>query len=179
MRSFTIDNKTGFFSSGTLLIFDEEKNPFYYHNNCAGKINFNLPAGKYFTDSKFFEQLPEPVEYEKFSLPYTGSFPLTEKVKVGRNVNKATIYVNNKAMFFDKSIINHWYKPTVVFVICHETGHNFFTDENMCDDYANNCMFDLGFNPSQIEVGRNFLLKENLPRCHHFQKQKENKNYRK
>lgn len=162
-----------------ISIYDDLKNIFFYHPNKENSIQFNLPVGIFYTKNKIKRSLFQP--YEKFD-----NLPLSDAVSnfrpvVKKNPNKATINNVSKTITVDPSISEHIYKPCSAFIAAHEIGHLhyggnkydtygnlIFNAEKACDDYAINYMLSHGWNPSQIKILKQLILKdEDRKHCIH------------
>ena len=157
------------------MILDEKKNPFYWHTNKERDITFNLPPGEYYTKDPI-EKLPtfRPYGNEKYpSFRFTNFLSLL-KIVPYKNKNKASISLERKLIIVDPKFYYHKYKPLKTFTLCHECFHYFFHSktkqqkenrfihqyiEKQCDRAARDFMLANGWNPTQVSLAINLLLK--------------------
>lgn len=147
---FSINTKTGFFSTDKVNIWKNGK-PFYqYEKN--GKIKFNLPAGNYFSYGEI-HQLNRPVEYsfKRTRKREKHHFEAPEKVIVvfRHNPNKASIFLNEGIIILDLNF-KEMPEEVLTYILYHEIGHYFYQTEHFCDEYAQERMLNEGWNKSQI-----------------------------
>lgn len=153
--------KTGFFSTDRKIrIFDSEGSPFYFIDCFNENIKFNLPKGKYFSNNNL--KNIDPVVFKKINLPKkekNKKIPDSVNILVGKNQNKASIFVDLNGIILDKAESK---KPKVLvnFILAHELGHYFYYQEKLADQFAYNLLLDYGMNPSQI-LTANFLTLSN------------------
>lgn len=167
----SISNKTGFESiSNPVLIFDESGDIFYNYSPKGGR--FNLPAGRYFTNS-IVKVLPQPLKYKLPQKPKPDRFlkPKNLKLSVKNNPNTATVYLKKSVIVIDAKKWNSLRKPEKDFILYHEIGHFFYISEKAADIFAVRQMLKAGYNPSQcfaapMEALRNSGSK--VLRCTHI-----------
>ena len=171
---FSINKPATFYTVHRVMILDDKKNPFYWHENNEQQINFNLPPGGYFTETPIKKlQTFHPYGVEKYP-KFTGtSFLRHLRVFPQPNPNKASISLKKRLILADPKFYYHKYKPLKVFTLCHECFHYFFHSKNIkekrnrfihqhiekqCDESAKNFMLAKGYNPSQISLAVKMLL---------------------
>ena len=157
MREIHVHKKCGFrcIDKQPVRIYESKRGKiFYFHTgNPKGEFYFNLPKGKYFSANQL-EVLknPIPVNLPKLPAPEKNN-TLPKKVKVYflENPHKASIITANNEIKVDPKILNLTL-PTIVFIMFHELGHYFYSDEKKCDLFAAVQMIKRGFNPSQCGI---------------------------
>lgn len=155
-----------------LVIRDNKKIPFYFHPNKERYITFNLPKGKFYTNN-IITELPEFKPYGVY-VPFNlqGIKPTEFEFNVGKNEHIATITPFKKEILLDKWLQKIKYKPAIIFLGCHEFFHLknkgsiyngttlVYDAEQACDNDAENFMCSkLGYNPTQITIAKQILLK--------------------
>lgn len=187
MFFFQVHRPTTFFTDRkNLMILDNKGNPFYWHTNKEHHLTFNLPIGKYYTEAPF-KELPtfQPYGKEKYpSFKFTNFLRLLSVVP-HKNKNKASISLERHLIIVDPKFYYHSYKPLKVFTLKHEVYHKFFHAKNdyernnpfihqyiekQCDRAARNWMLANGYNPTQVSLAINLLLrgkdrKETMRKC--------------
>lgn len=155
------ERPSSFFVSGPVKIRDEKKNFFYFHPNPKGKLLFNLPKGRFYTDVPLTRETFKP--YPTFVLPLPDHYFGHEGMKVylGTNPCKATITPKERVIKVDEKLSTVEYRPAKVFFMGHEYGHLRFIDENICDLFACNFMLLNGYNPTQIKTSYEMLFSKN------------------
>lgn len=164
-REIIVHKKCGFrcVDREPVLIYETKRNKiFYLHTgNQNGNFYFNLPKGKFYTFNKI-EVLknPIPVNLPKLPAPEKNN-TLPKKVKVYflENPHKASIITSINEIKVDPKILNLTL-PTIVFIMFHELGHYFYSDEKKCDLFAAVQMMKRGFNPSQCGIAIDNALSE-------------------
>jgi len=144
---------------------------FYMHPNDRKSILFNLPMGVFYTENNLLKQ-KEFQPYEKFRGWNLKFNPKEFTTVLKPNKNKATINTFFKTITVDPSIPKYNYAPLLDFVIGHELGHlevggNKYDDnknlifdaEKACDEISRNYMLSHGWNPSQIKLAAELLLR--------------------
>lgn len=164
------DNPSTFLSqSAPVRILDEKKNLFYFHPNKEKYCTFNLPSGKYFTKERVYRDA-KFVPYENQFQPFLCN-PAEFQILVCKNKNKLTIFPYQKKIFVDEEIVKIPYKPLLVFALGHEFSHTLPEGKdlvctgnkfNFCDLNSAYYMLNSGYNPSQIKICSNLLLKQNF-----------------
>ncbi len=175
MFSLTVTKPSTFFTSWPdLVVLDNEKNPFYWHDNTEGHINFNLPRGRYSVNvpvQKRARFRPYPHKpYPRF----TGTFLKDVQVFPHKNPNKASISLEKRFIMADPKFYYNEYKPLKTFTLCHEVFHKFFHAKNhrersnrfireyierQCDRAARDFMLANGWNPIQVRLACAMLLR--------------------
>ncbi len=158
------------------MVYDEKKNPFYWHTNRERSITFNLPKGKYYTENKLTKKskfLPYGNEKPP-KFPAKSSFIKDLKIYRRPNPNKASISLERRIIVVDPKYWDSSYKPLQVFVLRHEIYHYFFHCkshaerenrfihqhyEKECDNAAKAWMLQNGYNPTQVSLAIKMLLK--------------------
>lgn len=165
------------------MVLDSLNNPFYWHDNEARSITFNLPPGGYHCNV--------PLEKKRHFMPY-GHKPYPKlnkaflrKVQVFplKNPNKASISLERSIIFADPKFYYNKYKPLKTFTLCHEVFHSVFHSktrkekdnpyihefiEMQCDTAAKNFMLANGWNPLQVRIAVKLLLRsKNRNNCIH------------
>lgn len=171
MRLNNTTPATFFSRDNNVLIRDVENNMFYQHPNERNCITFNLPVGVFYTDNELLEQ-PDFIPYEKFKSVDFKFNPKEFSITVKQNPNKATINTFFKTIVVDPSILEFNYAPLLTFLLGHEMAHLIvggntydknsvllFDAEKACDDISRNYMLSHGFNPSQIKIASELLLR--------------------
>lgn len=157
------------------MIYDEKKNPFYWHTNKERSITFNLPVGKYYTENNLTKQKKfVPYGHEKYPIFRNTTFLRDLKIYSRPNPNKASISLERRIIVVDPKYFNSKYKPLKTFTLCHEVFHFFFHCESAeqkqnrlihqhyekeCDNAAKAWMLANGWNPTQISLAIKMLLK--------------------
>ncbi len=162
--------KTIFSQDTPVMVKDSNNNMFYYHPNTRGSILFNLPKGTFYTTNKLIEQPFNP--YEKFEPKNLKFRPSDFTTVLKPNPNKATINTFFKTITVDPNLMKLNYQPVVDFCIGHELGHLevggntydndgkiIFDAEKECDRIATNYMLSHGWNPTQINIAKELLLR--------------------
>ncbi|MGZ4038656.1 MAG: hypothetical protein ACXVPQ_12565 [Bacteroidia bacterium] len=175
MFSFTVHRPSTFFSdSPNVMILDDHKFPFYFHDNKERHINFNLPSGKYYSRVPI-KKMPKFVPYNHGRYPrFTDDFLNRVQVYPHPNPNKASISLKRAFILADPKFYYHDYKPLKTFTLCHEVFHRFFHCkhdwqrqnrfihqfyEKQCDNAAKNWMLAHGWNPTQVSLAAKLLLR--------------------
>lgn len=147
----SIKSKSGFISlEPDVLIFDENKKPFYFRKNVKGV--FNLPSGIYYTNNTLKKTKPNKYKVRKL--------PSRERIRPKRklsfsfedNPNKCQINTHTGEIFIDPVFWNSLNRCERNAVMFHELGHFLYSTEIYCDLYATREMIKKGFNPSQIAI---------------------------
>ena len=157
------------------MIYDEKKNPFYWHTNAERSITFNLPVGKYYTENNLTKKNKfVPYGHEKYPIFSNTTFLRDLKIYCRPNPNKASISLERRIIVVDPKYFNSTYKPLKTFTLCHEVFHFFFHCESAeqkqnrfihqhyekeCDNAAKAWMLANGWNPTQISLAIKMLLK--------------------
>lgn len=172
MKYLRLENKSGFKNTGNapIVILDEFHRPFYDSTILDTRVDeFNLPAGEYYVLSGRFQQMAAPKEYKLSPLPRIQRKmhdPENFKINYLDNPHTASIYWDDNTIILDKSL-RSLTMPELVYILYHEYGHRFYTNEEACDTYAMNRMLREGYNPEQIgESILNTLSDNNLHRKH-------------
>jgi len=164
------------------MILDDKGNPFYWHTNKEHSITFNLPKGKYSTENKIKKKLLfKPYGHEKYPKFRNTTFLKDLKIYCRPNPNKASISLQQRVIVVDPKYFNNKYKPLKTFTLCHEVFHFFFHSQSIeekqnkfihehyemqCDNAAKAWMLAHGWNPTQISLAIQMLLKgENRKSC--------------
>jgi hypothetical protein len=159
------------------MIYDEDKQPFYWHTNRERSITFNLPIGKYYTPNDLTRKLKfVPYGNEKYPLFKGKAKTWLKRLKIYsyKNPNKASISLDKGVIIVDPQYYYNKYKPCRVFTLKHEVYHYFFHCQTMaqkenrfihqhyekeCDNAAKAWMLANGYNPTQISLAIKLLLK--------------------
>jgi hypothetical protein len=158
-----------------LMIYDNLGNPFYWHTNTTRSITFNLPKGNYSTDNHIRKKLKFiPYGHEKYPIFTNTTFLKNLKIYCRPNPNKASISLERGVIVVDPKYYKSKYKPLKTFTLCHEVFHYFFHCKNnrerqnrlihqhyekACDNAAKAWMLANGWNPTQISLAIQMLLK--------------------
>lgn len=154
-------HKSGFVAlSGAVKILDDKLRPFYYFD-FSGKSNksFNLPEGVFYVMEGEIKRLEKPLTYKIKKLPihsYLGrKSPKNFKLIVAPNPNKASIDFAKGVITIDPV---YKYKPRLIldYILAHEFGHRFYSEQHYADHYAKYLMLKEGYNPSQIAFAIHF-----------------------
>ncbi len=156
---------SSFYSSDTdISILDMYKNPFYAASNFRKNITFNLPVGVFYTNNVLKRVAFKP--YEDFKYPSLNYSPKDFKIVIAKNPNKLTINTLSKTIKVDPLIAENKFLPLLTFSIGHELGHlkyggstPSFDAEKACDDFSRNYMLSHGWNPTQINLAAQMLLR--------------------
>ena len=158
MRKIKLRKVTGFRVKDVnkpIVIRDKRGVLFYDTSPLIPKVKrFNLPAGiELYVDSGSFVPMNKPYKYRLSKLPkiqrHKQSNPSNFKIEFGYNPHKATVYWDQKKIFFDDSF-KEKPLPMLYFILYHEFGHKLFKTEKFADQYAKNMMLKRGYNPLQI-----------------------------
>lgn len=177
---FELSEKTGFYpydyhKNETIYRYDNIKEgyePFYTVREYA----FNLPVGSYLANNSVSDiVIGEPVFFERIKLserefindPYETNFFL------GKNEAKASIFIHDNYILFDKDLYDQLDEIGRTFIIYHEIGHLKYSSETDCDNFAKNMMLDEGFNPSQFLNFGSEIFCNNVYRLENLLKQSE------
>ena len=164
MKEFAVGKKTVFFSLKPVVIYDY-RGIIFYDSSFVKKFSgfFSLPRGKYKTDSEFVEKNikfndPSKIKLPPFERNYFHNWD-EFKINFSTNPNKCTISHKDKTITYDKSFCS---KPLFIlyFILAHEMGHNYYTDEINADRFAVKKMLEWGFNLSQIGMSPLLALSE-------------------
>jgi hypothetical protein len=158
MRKLILKEKTGFASSMPFTIYDPN-NIVFYSSEFTGRIQqgkvlkFNMIAGTFSYDGNFIK-LDSPVKVVNVILPPKERNIAYKRynIEYGENKNKCTIFYDKGVILFDNQFMT---KPLYVkyLIYFHELGHHWYITESKADFYAAKKLLELGFNPSQIELG--------------------------
>ena len=131
----------------------------FYNSEFTNKISkgepleFNLMAGVWQYDGNFIK-LSNPVAVKNVALPLKERNINLKRydIEFGSNPNKCTIFYENGVILFDNSFLS---KPLYVkyLIYFHELGHHWYITESKADLYSAKKLLELGFNPSQIQMG--------------------------
>ena len=158
MRKLILDKKTGFRSTLPFSICDPNGIEFYNsdftkHISENKPLEFNVPAGVWQYNGNFIK-LPFPVSVKNVALPLKERNITLKRydIEFGSNPNKCTIFYERGIILFDNSFLS---KPLYVkyLIYFHELGHHWYITESKADLYAAKKLLELGFNPSQIQMG--------------------------
>lgn len=157
------------------MILDEKGNPFYWHTNKQKSITFNLPIGTYKTENNLFKlKTFKPYGNEKYPIFPNNGFLRSLKIYCKPNPNKASISLQQRVIVVDPKYFNSTYKPLKTFTLCHEVFHFFFHSQSLeekqnkfihehyekqCDNAAKAFMLANGWNPTQVSLAIQMLLK--------------------
>jgi len=197
---FEISKKTGFRTTDKeIRICTNDGKECYFVNNLKPYHDFNLPAGKYYTENRilkltqpvFFDVPPTPKPNRRVMIP-NGRLNIMYR----NNPHKASINCAKGILILDFKI-KELPKFKQDFIFFHELGHQYYggynaqlqKDEYMqaeinCDTYAAINMIVKGYNPSQsfISVRDCLSLPERIEASEKFNlkiKKNENTNNRK
>ena len=153
MIKIKVLRKTGFKSQNSpIYIYDAKRRKLFYSHtgNANGEFFFNLPRGEFLTENKLIAlKEPLPVSLPKLPRPEKENvFPRSVKIKIEKNPNKASIWIDSHSIQVDPQIFKRTL-PEIVFILFHEAGHYLYKDESKCDLYAVHEMLKRGYNPSQ------------------------------
>jgi hypothetical protein len=158
MRPLLLDKKSGFRSTMPFTIYDPRGIVFYssdftHHIADGQPLNFNVIAGSFNYDGNFIK-LESPVPTKNISVPLKERNMNMQRYEIifGANPNKCTIFYDEGYILFDTSFENAplYIKYTIYF---HELSHHWYITESKADLYATKKLLELGFNPSQIQMG--------------------------
>lgn len=163
-----IQNKqpsTFYTKASPLYVADDKGRIFYCHENGARDLTFNLPVGNYTTNQNV-ERKPNFEPYPVLVLPAKEQIFDSRNfgIKIDYNPHKGTFRPSQELIILDKDVVKYPYKPYRYFVLAHEKGHSYFSDESKCDWYALNWCLQNGFNPLQIQSSYKRLLKNHPDR---------------
>jgi len=158
MKKLILDNKTGFRSIMPFSIVDPNGIEFYnsdftHHIKDGQPLQFNVMAGSFQYDGNFIK-LDRPVPVKSVALPLKERNITIKRydIQFGSNPNKCTIFYDRGIILFDNSFIS---KPLYVkyVIYFHELGHHWYITESKADLFAAKKLLEIGFNPSQIQMG--------------------------
>ena len=159
---FRVEKKSGFISEDVPLCIYDERGIIFYRRNKFGEKKFNLPIGTYQTRNKIY-LLETPVTYiapkmqkpeKNFDMRTDLNVNVIENYSEKANINVGEGIINMRAEAFRLP------KPVWVKMFFHEIGHHLFYTEKLCDQFADLCMLQMGFNPSQLIIGTLCSLKK-------------------
>lgn len=133
-----------------------------------------MPVGTYWVNCKI-KRSPKFKPYGNEPYPrFKKGFLNDIKVHSHKNPHKASISLEKRFIVADPKFYNHEYKPVKTFTLCHEVFHFFFHCktieekknrfiaqyyEKKCDEAAKNFMLANGWNPSQVSLAIQLLLR--------------------
>lgn len=137
-------------------IYDDNGRLFYFKENPSGKLHFNLPRGIYSSENNLNKSNVR--KYKLYDLPKGNKIkklPKKFKIKFINNPHKCSVDNTNHVIYFDNSFRTAP-KPVVDYIKYHELGHYFYSgqgqkSEILCDLFAVNSMYKVGYNPSQVK----------------------------
>jgi hypothetical protein len=158
MNKLILEKKKGFRSTMPFTIYDPRGVIFYsseftHHIADGLPLEFNVIAGSFTYDGNFVK-LDFPVMTKNIAMPLKERNMKMQRYDIvfGENPNKCTIFYDEGYILFDTSFEN---KPLYVkyVIYFHELAHHWYITESKADLYAAKKLLELGFNPSQIEMG--------------------------
>lgn len=154
----------GLFNGAGRVQVTKDGRPFYVFD-APGQFQFTLPAGTYKMEGGTFIRTmpPKPGHSPTSQL----RFPMPKRVKLLFHPNpyKACISLRDGVIVADPSLKQLPFY-CLVFVLFHEIGHYYYTDEAACDRFAADEMNKRGYTPSQINHATHATLgDEHRRRC--------------
>lgn len=133
-----------------VCVYSENGDIFYNHFTKDG--TYNLPKGVHYIDADYIE-ITEPKKYQIKPLPKRQRFinkPKSIKIVSGNNPNKCSINKELGLIIYDRDFFSGINEIQKLFILSHELGHYYYSDEHLADLYAAHAMLKMGYNPSQI-----------------------------
>jgi hypothetical protein len=171
---FTIDKKTGFYTSGKIVILCHSL-PFYVSTK---ETTFNLPPGSYEVVEGDIQELPSPIVYivPKLARPTrSATTPKKLDIIVEDNPHKCTFDLNKGTVKIDPELVAKG-KAFLSFIFGHEIGHLNYqgsrqdpNGEIKCDKYSAKMLIEEGYNPSQLFFAQNLCLTHSPERKEKFE----------
>lgn len=155
--------------SDRVLIFDNKNRLYYQREAKSAKVNFPKSGFYFFKNCKIINQLPLQKNVPNFELPIPErrrevKFPkivFNDKFNSPARINTHESIIELGKNFKSLSI------PSRLFILLHEIGHLYYTNEHYCDLFAYYHFCKLGYNNSQAFYALSKVLTlhdENLKR---------------